>query len=774
MAKILVRFIASFLVALGITGGSCLLIIMYDPEVREFLEQQICTRSSGAFDCNFTAGVLQVDLLQGIITLADVIVLPPSGADWFWTAGTITIKISWSKLFNKKEAHLTLIADDMHLHSSIKEGALAIADHIKAFTRERVGIVPIIPQVYIPKARISLSSGALGFLECTLAGAIELKGDKQYFGFTLKQDKLMYKDEILLKDLDVSINNVTDTITKKDLTRVNGTLALRDPFNESFHAAMIKAELTADTQSIVLSRNDHDLKLQLTHSDDYTCLLETPLGMLTVTTDGHADAFLTMHCAGSEPASIGIKYKKESDHVAFTLRDNKGHTTSVMIYFDERYELQGATDFFYELFKKLPENILDKTLKYRELLGFKTPFTFSGGRLSKQWFTTLDVAELQVRIPYTYNFLRSVHTTAHYYPHDTLILFEQTTLKTDRGTLHSGLSTCILGDDHRHIQSAHVPFTVQDFFINHAKDFFAHLSGAFVINYHHDERSKIQGICTIKKCYIRNNPFAGGVGGAVVSAALNAFVNHPLAKMTDIDLLMQSYEPVDIKTDFLKARAHIKVHVLGNLVEPQLYGSLEIVNGSFNFPYKPLEIQYGKIFFVNNELDDPAIELSATANIKNYSITMHVHGTARHPIVTLHSLPNLQEEQIIGLLLGGSPDNSLSLVMPFSSAGLIEKLIVGGNAESSGLLDTFKGWLRPLEKVKIVPRFSDQTSRGGLRGALAIEVNDTLSGLIQQNFSLSEDTLIEVAYKPLDELTIRSMRDERGDFGGEIETCFKW
>lgn len=774
MAKVFIRVIASFLVALGITVGSCLLIIMYDPEVRAFLEQQICTQSSAAFDCNFTARVAQVDLLQGAITLTDVVVLPPSGTGWFWTADTITIKISWSKLFNQKEAHLIFIADDMHLHSSIEDGTLAIAGHITAFTRERAGLLPIIPQVYIPKARISLKAGALDPVECTLVGAIELKGDKQHLEFMLKQEKLMYKDQVLIKDLKVSIKKVTDTITKKGPIHVNGTLDLRDPFNESFHAATIKAELAADTQTIVLARNDQALKLQLSHNDNYTCLLETPLGMFTVTTAGQADAFLTVHCVGSEPASIAVTYQKESDHVAFMLRDDQMRATRAMIYFDGRYELQGATDFFYELLKKLPENTLDNTFKYRELLGFKTPFTLFGGRFSKHWSATLDVSELQVRIPYTYNFLRSVHTTAHYYPQDMLILFKQTALKTDRGTLHSGLSTCILDGDTRHIQSAHIPFTVQDFFINYAKDFFAHLSGAFVINYYKDERSKIQGVCTIKKCHIRNNPFAGGVGGAVVSAALNAFVNHPLAKMTDIDLLMQSYEPVDIKTDFLKGRAHIKVQALGNLVEPQLYGSLEIVNGSFNFPYKPLEIQYGKIFFVNNELDDPAIELSATANIKNYSITMHVHGTARHPIITFHSLPSLQEEQIIGLLLGGSPDNSLSLVMPFSSAGLIEKLIVGGNAESSGLLDTFKGWLRPLEKVKIVPRFSDQTSRGGLRGALAVEVNDTLSGLIQQNFSLSEDTLIEVAYKPFDELIIRSMRDERGDFGGEIETCFKW
>jgi hypothetical protein len=111
--------------------------------------------------------------------------------------------------------------------------------------------------------------------------------------------------------------------------------------------------------------------------------------------------------------------------------------------------------------------------------------------------------------------------------------------------------------------------------------------------------------------------------------------------------------------------------------------------------------------------------------------------------------------------------------MPLSAMGMVEKLIVGAVDEFAER-DGLNNWLGALGDVRIVPRFSDQTSRGGLRAALAIDVNEQLSALIQQNFSLSEDVLIEVAYKPTDELTIRGMRDERGDFGGEVEARFAW
>jgi len=46
--------------------------------------------------------------------------------------------------------------------------------------------------------------------------------------------------------------------------------------------------------------------------------------------------------------------------------------------------------------------------------------------------------------------------------------------------------------------------------------------------------------------------------------------------------------------------------------------------------------------------------------------------------------------------------------------------------------------------------------------------------LIQKNFSLTEDTKFELEYFFSDDITLRAIRDERRDIGGEVELRWKF
>ena len=51
-------------------------------------------------------------------------------------------------------------------------------------------------------------------------------------------------------------------------------------------------------------------------------------------------------------------------------------------------------------------------------------------------------------------------------------------------------------------------------------------------------------------------------------------------------------------------------------------------------------------------------------------------------------------------------------------------------------------------------------------------MSDELSAVIEKNFSLPEDTKIKIDYAISDDVSVRGIRDERGDFGSEVE--FRW
>ncbi len=95
------------------------------------------------------------------------------------------------------------------------------------------------------------------------------------------------------------------------------------------------------------------------------------------------------------------------------------------------------------------------------------------------------------------------------------------------------------------------------------------------------------------------------------------------------------------------------------------------------------------------------------------------------------------------------------------------------NRVSNFLKPLLKPLLKPFN-IHLVPSFTDQTGRGGLRGAIEIDVNDRWRALIQKNFSLTEDTRFELEYLLSDDISLRGIRDERRDLGGEVEVRWKF
>jgi len=201
---------------------------------------------------------------------------------------------------------------------------------------------------------------------------------------------------------------------------------------------------------------------------------------------------------------------------------------------------------------------------------------------------------------------------------------------------------------------------------------------------------------------------------------------------------------------------------------------VQLTSGVIHFPYKPLHIVRGTLRFLPEQSFDPLIELIARNKIKKHHVSLLVTGSATNHQVLLESSPALTEEQIIGLLLVGMPEESLSIVMPAIIANNIKNVIFSSEQTRFGVNKYASQIGELLKHVHLVPRFADQTGRGGLRGAIEIDATDRLRALIQKNFSLSEDTRFEVEYAVTDDITLRGIRDERRDIAAEMEMRWKF
>jgi hypothetical protein len=179
----------------------------------------------------------------------------------------------------------------------------------------------------------------------------------------------------------------------------------------------------------------------------------------------------------------------------------------------------------------------------------------------------------------------------------------------------------------------------------------------------------------------------------------------------------------------------------------------------------------GSLTFLPGHMHDPTVELIAQNRIKKYLITLSVAGTVQDPHIMLDASPPLSEQQILMLLLGGSEEESLKTMMPALLMRNIEGILFGPQRSA---LSYLPAWLEPLRKVTFVPQFTDQSGRGGFKGAIEIEVSKRLRAVIEKNFSLTEDTAVKVDYLLSDQVSLRGVRDARGDIGASIEMRLKF
>lgn len=407
----------------------------------------------------------------------------------------------------------------------------------------------------------------------------------------------------------------------------------------------------------------------------------------------------------------------------------------------------------------------------RELIG-KGTFELQAALRNACVEGSITLVDGTLKVPKLYNFVNKLQSSFVYQFDHNKLIFNNFMCTLHRGSIETKQATLSF-DDHMNLDYMHIPLMIDSCFLSWQKDFFAIMSGNFLLQKRKGITPRLEGFVTIDKSQLAGNLFSNDVQRSLLP--IPSSIQSPL-ETVDLDLYLSviTKDPLRVKTSFLDVQAKMDMTIQKNISSPEIAGTIELLQGVLKFPYKPLNIIQGKIYAVPQQLYDPLIELTAKNKIKKYNITMNITGSLQDPHVVFESSPPLTEEQIVSLLLTGAQENSLNILMPALIMQNMRPVIFGPAQSESKLNSYFKSLLKPLSRVRIVPRFSDETGRGGLRGAIEIEVNDQLSATIEKNFSLTEDVKLEVDYLLSDDVSLRGLQDERGDLGAEMEVRWKF
>lgn len=797
------------------------IVIQDDPWLRQKIEQGVQEIMSRWYGCDFKAGLSRLDLLNGTIEMQDIVVAcpnPMAQQSWHWQARRATITWSWWQLMRGKKCSVACVVDQLECASQVSRSGgvidLAIMPHLLLLAAP--------PEFNIPfdLNEVSLRSGILHLYEqrdaaaanhpyeCHLAfsGGIRVSPEALRAHFECEHGVVMQGDAVMAQNImgagTWSLPNGNAHQNAAEGVFEGGCAIPGLP--AGFRCYQLKGTMKGSALECAVNNDAQQLRLTCRYSGDGLggelvvpwCEGTSLNGVWTISPAQASGTIVVPQVTlPSWVAGGGVgtfHAVAHSEQVELTARLHEQMMRCVIGLFPTpwlkhaEYYYRGApmvactgTPDSFE--GTVPCTILQALaqrcgieLQGEGIVRYTGIMTPTGVEVK----ATLEHAN--IRVPYTYGVVQRGGLTLQADTADRVLLVRDAELELYKSSITCSRAT-VRFDDAGNITYVHLPLLMHNYLFGWKKEFFAQISGACMLCIVPRGDSSVAGSISIDQAHVRGNLLSADFQHEFLGAALDALgASLPAVPAQGDDdpwLLDISYAtraPLEIKTPFLEASVICSGHVGGTLQSPDVRGGFEFVRGTLGFPYKPLFITKGSVTIRPEALHDPDVHLVARNYIKKYDVEMAITGSARDPHITFTSIPHLEQAQIITLLLGGSEDGSLYFLMPKVITDTIETLLFGSAETTSRVQKYLNTLFRPFKRVSITPRLSDQAGRGGVRGAIELEVNDRLRAVIEKNISLPEDTTFEVEYDISDDARCRMMRDERGDLGLEGEMRWKF
>ncbi len=159
-----------------------------------------------------------------------------------------------------------------------------------------------------------------------------------------------------------------------------------------------------------------------------------------------------------------------------------------------------------------------------------------------------------------------------------------------------------------------------------------------------------------------------------------------------LDLTVRAPRAIFVRGRGLDAEMAGRLHLAGTTAKPQVSGGFDLRRGTFSLAGTSLTFTKGRVGFEGTGLSDkldPSLDFEATSNSAQVTATLMITGTASAPKITLTSVPQLPQDEVLSYLLFRTSVKDLG---PFQYAEIAAAL-----AEVSGV---GSGLSDPLNSVR--------------------------------------------------------------------------
>ena len=274
----------------------------------------------------------------------------------------------------------------------------------------------------------------------------------------------------------------------------------------------------------------------------------------------------------------------------------------------------------------------------------------------------------------------------------------------------------------------------------------------------------LSGTVTITRFAIGSDLDLAALTSSTGTVSLPPDPNAPSSHVR-LDVHIVSAPQLDFQNSFAKLAGDVDLRVRGTLAQPTLLGHIAITEGNAKFAGTKYELQRGDIYFTNPVRIEPLIDLTATARVEDYDITIGLNGTTSKLTPTFRSEPPLSEQDIFALLaVGRTQEEQQIYSMQQQQAGVnsTADALLGGalNATVSSRVEKLFGG----GSVKIDPNYVSGVGNSSARITVEQQVAKNATLTYATNINSSAQQFIQGQVNLTRNLSVIAQRDESGVF----------
>ncbi len=229
-----------------------------------------------------------------------------------------------------------------------------------------------------------------------------------------------------------------------------------------------------------------------------------------------------------------------------------------------------------------------------------------------------------------------------------------------------------------------------------------------------------------------------------------------------LDVRILSSPELTVQTTLAKLSGGVDLRLRGTAARPVLLGRINIAEADLKIEGTKYHLERGDITFLDPTRIDPVLDVEATTRVRDYDITIGLHGTLERLTTTYRSDPPLSSADIVALLAFGRTqyDTTAAATPQFGFAETASNAILGQAVNQT--VNNRMSKLFGISSIRINPSVGGPDNNPNARLTVEQQVTNNVTLTYITNLTRAAQQVIQFEYNINSEYSVQGIRDENG------------